>query len=513
MQRYGIWCTEMTKIIDPAATYHLNTSYQRHKLGGHMMDWEHQPSTTKPYKNLKTIPLDKQATLPEALFHQVMTGQVDENMGNGEMDLPLISTLLTLSYAFTAQTRHMGKPFYYRSAASAGALYPCEIYVASHGKVPLAEGIYHYNMFDFSLETIRTGKINQWIPADRSGKEGLSPALSFFITAIFFRSSWKYRSRAYRYVLLDTGHLMANMVQAVSLLGLEGKATLDFDDNAMDRLLSVDPEKEVCLGLINLYHKTGETGVKTTGDATLPPTPDLEIQRASTVSSKEVSYREILDIHFAGNPATPFEPDHQTPLSIPVSKWLPVKKTQMPPDNTYVDVLWKRRSKRNYVPQPFPASSFMALLDLLCDHFSGDMKNKFSDGIFTGMLINNVQGILPGFYLLDPGERKYGPVFEADLANQMAAACLDQMWLSNAAVHFLFIADVDTLNQRYGPRGYRYAMIQAGRLGQIIYLGATDLGAGACGIGAIYDSEAENLLDLDDHLKLLYLVAAGPVKR
>ena len=57
------------------------------------------------------------------------------------------------------------------------------------------------------------------------------------------------------------------------------------------------------------------------------------------------------------------------------------------------------------------------------------------------------------------------------------------------------------------------AMIQAGFLGQLVYLGATALGLGACGIGAIYDDEAQTLLGLSNGGVLGYLVAAGIVKR
>jgi nitroreductase len=56
-------------------------------------------------------------------------------------------------------------------------------------------------------------------------------------------------------------------------------------------------------------------------------------------------------------------------------------------------------------------------------------------------------------------------------------------------------------------------MIQAGFLGQMVYLGATALGLEACGIGAIYDDEARALLKLNDGFVLGYLVAAGIVKK
>jgi nitroreductase len=55
-------------------------------------------------------------------------------------------------------------------------------------------------------------------------------------------------------------------------------------------------------------------------------------------------------------------------------------------------------------------------------------------------------------------------------------------------------------------------MLEAGRLGEMVYLAATAYGLGACGIGAIFDDEARTLLALGDSSALLYLVAAGPVK-
>ena len=43
--------------------------------------------------------------------------------------------------------------------------------------------------------------------------------------------------------------------------------------------------------------------------------------------------------------------------------------------------------------------------------------------------------------------------------------------------------------------------------------GATALDLGCCGIGALYDGEARELLGLNEESALLYLVATGPVKR
>lgn len=97
--------------------------------------------------------------------------------------------------------------------------------------------------------------------------------------------------------------------------------------------------------------------------------------------------------------------------------------------------------------------------------------------------------------------------------HQSAQFCLDQGWLESAALHLTLSADLAHLEALAGPRAYRYAHLEAGRLGQRAYLAATANNLGACGIGAFFDNEAEQLLALKDGNHLLYLVAVGPVKK
>ena len=119
----------------------------------------------------------------------------------------------------------------------------------------------------------------------------------------------------------------------------------------------------------------------------------------------------------------------------------------------------------------------------------------------------------PGFYLVDRKKQATGMIASGSYMDGMTRVCLDQGWLANAGVHFLFLADLDLLERAWGPRGYRYAMMTAGRLGQRLYVEATAMGLGCCGIGALYDEEARELLGLNESSRLLYLVAVGVVKR
>ena len=186
----------------------------------------------------------------------------------------------------------------------------------------------------------------------------------------------------------------------------------------------------------------------------------------------------------------------------------PARETQ-----SFASSIVHRRSKRNYIRQPLAEKTFMNLLDLLCRSYRrGGRENRFAC-LRPGILTASVEGVAPGFYILDPENRRFGLVESGRFIDPMTAVCLDQQWLANAAIHFLLMANLKEIDTHYGPRGYRYAMLNAGRLGQLIYLGATALGLGCCGIGALYDGEAQKLLGLNGESALLYLLAAGPVKR
>jgi nitroreductase len=75
-------------------------------------------------------------------------------------------------------------------------------------------------------------------------------------------------------------------------------------------------------------------------------------------------------------------------------------------------------------------------------------------------------------------------VAQGGFTEKMARICLDQRWLANAGIHFLFMTNLHVLDRTWGARGYRYAMSTAGRIGQRLYVAATAMGLGCCGIGA-----------------------------
>ena len=151
-----------------------------------------------------------------------------------------------------------------------------------------------------------------------------------------------------------------------------------------------------------------------------------------------------------------------------------------------------------------------SILNVLCakENFP---QTPYDSSFCIGFLAGNVESLDSGLYLLDREKGAIGLVRSGHFLEQMSHICLDQGWLAGAALHFIFITNMEVLDRTWGARGYRYAMFTAGSMGERLYLAASALGLGCCGIGAFYDREASELLGLNSESRILYVVAIGPI--
>lgn len=112
----------------------------------------------------------------------------------------------------------------------------------------LNPGIYHYLVQKHELETLKKGKFTREMVRAGMGQEMLGKAAVTFVwTAIFERSKWKYRQRAYRYVYLDTGHIAENLALAATSLGLGSCQIGALFDDEVNLIIGVDGIEESVL--------------------------------------------------------------------------------------------------------------------------------------------------------------------------------------------------------------------------------------------------------------------------
>jgi SagB-type dehydrogenase family enzyme len=495
-------------MIKSCLNYHRETSYDRNRMGGHFLDWANQPDVFKTYRGIEPVKLSREVELPKRKPSSLILEKTSGVPAPG-IDLDTLSKLLLLTHTLTAKARSHEGGLYFRSAASAGALYPTEIYTATRGVAGLPDGLYYYAIHDHGLVSLRTGEIGTSLLEAAGLAEKALPVVSFLLTAVFFRSAWKYRGRAYRYHLLDTGHVEENLILALRALGLPHDVSYDFDDDHVNHLLGLDEKREAALSLVFLQ---GQEVAHGQGKAIIDQLPK-SILEASRVSAREVDYPAIREIHEAGKKTIAGKVGRvgmSETLGVRPGEW---RETESPASwneiADYPDCVFTRRSKRNFMQRPVRDDLMAGLLQSLYTSYREGSEESLS----AGFLADRVDGMAPGFYLLDRNKKAAGMVAQGSYIETMTRICLDQAWLVNAGVHFLFLANLHALDKTWGPRGYRYAMMTAGRLGQRLYIAATAMGLGCCGIGAFYDEEARELLGLNEDSRLLYLVAVGVIKK
>ena len=496
-------------MIDGGHQYQWLTAYDRQRMEGYRLDWSGQPSFFKHYSPCTSYSLPLPETLPEgSLFALSKNAFAKDPLVWNRRSL---ASLLLLTSAPTARSTFAEGEIWYRSNASAGALHPLEFYLSFPGSEDLPAGIYYYDLLKPALNRLRRDPcLKTFAAACGIDKEEDSFSPTLLISAIFFRSAWKYRARAYRYLLLDCGHALENLSLALQAMGADFKVVLDFDDAIINQTLGFDERREVGLVAVRLASLSSDDKPLLENKID----PESKLSSTSRVSEREIDYPLLNEIHLASSvPLQRALGRKKTARELyrGISDWRVIPEGMVSPKFVldYVECLHQRRSQRNFIKSEtsLDLEGLYFLLELLAQS-TRIISLPVPEIVF---LVADVRGLADGLYLFDLFAGRFAILDDQDRRQAVAAASLDQRWLERAALQFIFFADLEAVQESYGPRSYRYLQIAAGRLGQRLYLGATALGLGCCAVGAFYDRELARICGLTENFDPLYLVAAGPV--
>jgi SagB-type dehydrogenase family enzyme len=232
---------------DIGVLYH-EWSTPNHSLDLPLPEWGSRPPLYKSYPDADRVALPgghdfRGLTVEEALEARRSVRQY----AAGPLPLAALSGLLHAAQGITEE--RLG----FRAAPSAGALYPIEVYPVVHSVAGLASGIYHYAVREHELELLRQGDLRSDVT--RAGVFqsflGQSP-VCFLLSAVFQRTRWKYRERAYRYILMEAGHVGQNLYLAATSRGLGACAVGAFYDGQFNRLVGLDPQEEAILYVVSV---------------------------------------------------------------------------------------------------------------------------------------------------------------------------------------------------------------------------------------------------------------------
>ncbi|HOT28959.1 MAG TPA: SagB/ThcOx family dehydrogenase [Candidatus Ozemobacteraceae bacterium] len=121
----------------------------------------------------------------------------------------------------------------------------------------------------------------------------------------------------------------------------------------------------------------------------------------------------------------------------------------------------------------------------------------------------NVGSLTPGLYRYQPGESQLSPGAAGDFRGPIADAAYAQSWMAECAAVIAVCGVVDRVSRKYGSRGERYTLIEAGHAGQNIMLMSAALGL-KCGIiGAFDDERLHRQLGLAPDERVITLFPVG----
>jgi len=178
--------------------------------------------------------LRNEAKVEEALWQRrSVRSFLDEALSLGE-----VSQLLFAAQGVTEKNRG------FRTAPSAGALYPLVVYVVVGKVEELSPGVYRYYPQEHALEKMLEGDKREELHRAALSQGAIREApISLVFTAIYEKTTVKYGERGIRYVHMEAGHAAQNVYLQTEALELGTVAIGAFHDEEVARVLSLPPEE------------------------------------------------------------------------------------------------------------------------------------------------------------------------------------------------------------------------------------------------------------------------------
>jgi SagB-type dehydrogenase family enzyme len=234
----------------PEGSFHFLTKDARYvKRTRSIAEWKallpkgRPPKLFKSLRNTKKIALPKTKPATSEFLQVLLKRKTHRKFSNQQLPLTSVSQLLSLVWGVTGYLRSpvFGR-LVHKTSPSGGARHPGEVYLMALRVKGLRRGLYHYHPERHQLEMISAGATPEKAKlycAHQSYTR--SAAALFLMTAIFPRTMWKYpRSRAYRVVLLDAGHLCQTFCLVATWLGLAPFCTAALSDKVIEKDLKID---------------------------------------------------------------------------------------------------------------------------------------------------------------------------------------------------------------------------------------------------------------------------------
>lgn len=495
-------------MTSPALRYHAATKYAPDTIGNHPgLDWASQPVPYKEYHGEAGVELASLLPLDPNPFSGLAAQPAADASG---ITLAALSRWIYFTYGVTAVVPQPEGRLLLRSAPSAGGLYPAELYLAVREWPGLEPGLYGYDPRSHRLALLADGAgTADALAAAAYGDAALAaaPAVAV-VTGVFQRSRWRYQERAYRRVLLDSGHLIGNAGAVAGALGLRLHVSAAFCDRRAEEALRLDPDAEGVLALIGLNRPGPAERPSWTA---LPSGPgggtDVEPSLGALHAASRLPVERPRQLVRGEVASDTLETTHG---------WASGERMRGPgrvfaPEQILGSVL-RRRSCRRFRRAPIARAALARILAagyLPAEAGLGEAHALDRGRLATFVAVSDVAGMAPGVYYLAPHQLELRPVRAGDPHEAARFVALGQDLAGDAGAVVFHTADLAAAVKAMGDRAYRYLHLDAGIIGQRMNLAAVAEELGASGIGGFFDDQTADLLGIPREQAIIYVTVLG----
>jgi len=282
---------------------------------------------------------------------------------------------------------------------------------------------------------------------------------------VYYRSAWKYKNRAFRYCLLDAGHLLGSIEAATLLKHKHVEMAYNIERVKLNRMFGFE-EREWFLAGAVMAEVMEDTEVKA-----------IEFELPYVDASRTFEKNALIEQAYA---ETVEMQDCKTQEKHPVFTYNTTKLQ---------DTLLNRRSQRGFNKGPISKVQF----DFIMDAIHQPIPSDCDDDVSIYMVLNRVINMPLGLYK----DGKY--IKHGDFGKHAGYLSLEQYSLSTEGAVAFFITSKSG--------NYQALYQKAGIIGHRLYVASLYLGIGCSGIGAYYDDEVNKFVGNDE--MVLYALAIG----
>lgn len=513
--------------------YHEETKhhFRRYARSAGGLDWRNQPDPFRVYAGASRFDLPLLREDPPfghiSLYDRSKTPVQPA-------DAPALGAFFELSMGLSAWKTAGPVRWSLRMNPSSGNLHPTEAHVVWPGSAALPAGVYHYHPFYHALEQ------RMALPEALAAELGAALGRGAFlvgVSSIFWRESWKYGERAFRYCLLDTGHALAALSFSAALQGWRMTAMNGLTDAAAATLLGLDrtawPElAEEHPEFLCAVHPADAGAPRGLPAAIIAAFSEVPITGApNPLSGRPVNWEIIYE---AAEATQKTRSDEVEAGSLPERPFIAAP----PSPFSAAAVIRKRRSATAYhAGKDIDREVFFGILDKTlprrtCAPFDPGVGGPSVDLL---LFVHQVKGLEPGLYFLlraaespaqlaaltDPGllwttEDTRIPLFllkRGDVRDTAAKVSCHQDIAGDGVFSLAMIAEFRKAVAA-DPHRYRRLFWECGMIGQVLYLEAEAAGIRGTGIGCYFDDAVHELLGLagDGRQSLYHFTVGVPVE-